>query len=151
MEFATRIGVWLPALLATAVLLTRCDPAALGAGVQDVEQSLQGTWLREYRADGVEARRVLVLQPGHVFRERLRTVDAQGRTTEQVHEGTWFYDGTNLKRKYTSMNGEPPSRLRVPFATFQIAFDSPDEFHGVDHIHGRQVRYRRIADAAPGL
>ncbi|QJW83910.1 hypothetical protein HK414_07770 [Ramlibacter terrae] len=43
------------------------------------------------------------------------------------------------------MNGEPPSRLNLPIATFQIAFEAPDEFVGVDHIHGNRVRYRRVA------
>ncbi len=43
------------------------------------------------------------------------------------------------------MNGKPPSRLNLPFATFQVSFEHSDEFIGIDHIHGNSVRYRRVA------
>lgn len=118
--------------------------------VQDTEELLQGSWLREYARDGVKVRRVLVLAPGGRFRESVRTVDVQGAETRFEHEGTWLYDGTNLKRKYTVMNGRPPSRLNVPFATFEIAFETRNEFRGVDHIHRNKIHYRRVgADTAP--
>jgi hypothetical protein len=143
---------WLPALLALAALLSTCDPARLGSAseaapglsAQEIELALQGTWLREVAADGVQARRVLTLGPDHVFRESVRAVDARGAVLEQQHEGTWFYDGTNLKRKYTAMDGKPPSRLRLPFATLQVVFDNRNEFRGIDHIGGHRVRYRRV-------
>jgi hypothetical protein len=67
--------------------------------------------------------------------------------TEFAHEGTWLFDGTNLKRKYTLMDGKPPSRLNVPFATFEITFASRNSFTGVDHIHGHRIEYRRLGDA----
>ena len=125
---------WLPP---TATL----SPAAI-----DRQDLLRGTWLREYSEDGVRVRRVLELAPGGAFREHVRIAEAGGRVTRMEHQGTWLYDGTNLKRKYTLMNGEPPSRLNVPFATFQIAFESSNEFTGVDHIHAHKVHYRRVAD-----
>src|SRR5688500_8094099 len=71
----------------------------------ETEDLLQGTWLREYSADGTRVRRILVLAPGGAFRESARVVDAAGAVTEFAHEGTWLYDGTNLKRKYTLVNG----------------------------------------------
>ena len=114
-------------------------------GTQDIAERLQGTWLREYATEGFKARRILTLQLDGSFLERVRVVDEAGGTTEYVHEGTWLYDGTNLKRKYTLMNGRPPSRLNLPFATFQIYFEHSDEFLGIDHIHGHRVRYRRVA------
>ena len=135
---------WAPlaaALLALAFLLSTADGPA-----PDVQQQLQGTWLREVaRQDGVSSRHLLVLEPDGEFRENVRVVDGKGVATEYVHAGTWLYDGTNLKRKYTLVNGQPPSRLNVPFVTFEIAFGSRNEFAGVDHIHGNRIAYRRVA------
>ena len=131
-----------PALLALAVLLAACE----GPQPQDAEQRLYGTWLREFDEHGIRSRRVLVLRPDGVFHESVRIVDASGAVTEQAHEGTWFYDGTNLKRKYTLMNGRAPSRLNLPFATFEIRFETRNEFTGVDHIHGNRIVYRRVAE-----
>ncbi|MBI5276833.1 MAG: hypothetical protein HY854_10270 [Burkholderiales bacterium] len=105
---------------------------------------LPGTWLREQAAEGVQASRWLHLELDGAFREKVRIVGAGGAVTEQEHAGAWFYDGTNLKRKYTLMDGRPPSRLRLPFATFEIRFESRDEFVGIDHIHRHTVRYRRV-------
>jgi len=144
---------WAPGLIALGAMLSTCevsppDPArsvGMEQGMPDIEQQLQGTWLREYTTQGVKARRILTLQLDGSFRERVRVVDEAGGITDYDHEGTWLYDGTNLKRKYTLMNGKPPSRLNLPFATFQISFENSDEFLGIDHIRGHRVRYRRVA------
>src|SRR4051812_14702328 len=137
-----RFAAWAAALLATAALLSICQVP----GADDPETLLRGTWLRESRDKGVGSRHILVLGADRQFREAVRVTDANGQSIVYRHEGTWLYDGTNLKRKYTSMNGQPPSRLNLPFATFQITFDSPREFRGVDHIHGNEIQYRRVAD-----
>lgn len=134
---------WAPGLVALGAMLSTC--AVAPTDPPHIEQQLQGTWLREYAMHGMKARRILTLELGGSFRERVRVVDQAGAITDYDHEGTWLYDGTNLKRKYTLMNGKPPSRLNLPFATFQISFESSDEFLGVDHIRGHRVRYRRVA------
>lgn len=128
------------ALLALAALLSTPDLPA-----PDAQQQLQGTWLREGTAQGIRARHLLVLAPDGAFRESVRVVDGAGAVTDYVHAGTWLFDGTNLKRRYTVVNGQPPSRLNLPFATFEIAFASPNEFAGIDHIHGNRIAYRRVA------
>jgi hypothetical protein len=144
-----RLSLPLAAAVALAALVTRCVPLAEEAA-RETEHRLQGTWLREYSADGTQVRRVLTLAPGGAFRERARAVEASGRATEFAHEGTWLFDGTNLKRKYTSVNGQPPSRLNVPFATFEIRFDGRNAFRGIDHVRGHEVLYRRTSpDARP--
>jgi hypothetical protein len=142
---------WGLAALALGGLLALQDGARPGAGpgilarnASDVQDMLQGAWLREYTADGVKVRRVLTLDANGTFQERVRAVDAGGSETRFEHEGTWLYDGTNLKRKYTLMNGKPPSRLNVPFATFEIRFETRNEFRGVDHVHRNKVLYRRV-------
>lgn len=115
----------------------------------EVADRLPGTWLREHVEQGVQSRRLLRLEPGGGFQEQVRIVSASGEVSQLEHAGTWIYDGTNLKRKYTLMNGRSPSRLNLPFATFEIRFDSRNEFVGTDHIHRNIVRYRRVApDAA---
>jgi hypothetical protein len=134
---------WVPlalALLALAALLSTGDGLPT-----DAQGQLQGTWLREATEQGVTSRHLLVLQPDGAFRESVRVVDGAGVATNYVHAGTWLYDGTNLKRKYTVVNGQPPSRLNLPFATFEIAFASRNEFAGIDHIHGNRIAYRRVA------
>lgn len=143
---------WLSVLLAVGALLSTCRLPGPDAEVTsptgfaaDPESLLPGTWVRESQAGGATVRHVLALGADHRFRESVRVVDAAGRVRDYVHEGTWLYDGTNLKRKYTSMDGRPPSRLNLPFATFQITFDSPRSFSGVDHIHGHRIEYRRAA------
>jgi hypothetical protein len=145
---------WIAALLALAALPVACEHmlplAAHGHATawapDETGQMLHGTWLREFSTGAVRARRVLQLAADGGFRETVRATAASGESTEQIHEGTWLYDGTNLKRKYTLMNGSPPSRLNLPFATFQIAFESRNEFVGTDHIRGNRIRYRRVAD-----
>src|SRR3954451_20000133 len=132
--FAWTMHVWL------------ADSATLSPAAQDRQDLLRGTWLREYSEGAVQVRRVLDLEADGAFHESVRIADGGGRITRMAHEGTWLYDGTNLKRKYTLMNGEPPSRLNVPFATFEVAFQSRNDFVGVDHVHGVRIEYRRVAN-----
>lgn len=110
----------------------------------DVAHRLPGTWLREQVEQGVRARRLLHLEPDGAFREQVRIVGSDGAISRHEHAGTWVYDGTNLKRRYTLMNGQAPARWNLPFATFEIRFESRNEFVGVDHIYRNTVRYRRV-------
>ena len=143
---------YLVSMTLASLLLVACDNGAtsLSAGApadsaqQEVSEQLQGTWLREYAEGGFRVRRILVLEPDSRFSERVRITDTSGVVTEHRHEGTWLYDGTNLKRKYTSMDGRPPSRLNLPFAAFELKFESRNEFVGIDNVHKNQVRYRRV-------
>ena len=127
-----------------AGLLAGCDDAAKALSDASVQDRLPGTWLREFEEKGIRVRRILVLEDEGKFREGVRITSPDGAVTEQNHAGTWFYDGTNLKRKYTSMNGKPPAAPTVPFAAFELRFTSRNEFIGVDNIHKREVRYQRV-------
>ena len=142
------------AALVLGAFLAQCanppDSGETGPGLsfnsEQTAELLPGTWLREYAEKDVRVRRLLTLGPKGVFHEEARVTDAGGQVTRFVHEGTWLYDGTNLKRRYTLMNGNPPSRLNVPFATFEIAFESSNAFTGVDHIHDHKVHYVRVPE-----
>ncbi len=145
-------AIALLALLSLGAALSRlADPPDRGESgpavsyAKEAGELLPGTWLREYTEEGVEVRRVLVLDAKGDFREVSRVVEPGGKSEEFVNEGTWVFDGTNLKRKYVSINGQAPSRLNMPFVTFEIAFQSRNEFAGVDHIHGHNIVYQRVA------
>ena len=132
------IGIMLAGLLAA------CDDAPGELPQDAVQDRLPGTWLREFDEKGVHVRRVLVLESDGRFRELVRINDASGAIIDHNHAGTWFYDGTNLKRKYTSMDGKPTAAPTVPFAAFELKFPSRNEFIGIDNVHRREVRYQRV-------
>jgi hypothetical protein len=144
--------LWGAAALAAGVLLATCNAVQPGSApdtaaerrAEEVRDLLPGTWLREYTSQDVRVRRVLRLQRDGAFHEAVRGVDPAGHVIDHLHEGTWLYDGTNLKRKYTLVDGNPPSRLNLPLATFEIAFETRNEFVGVDHIHRNRVVYQRV-------
>lgn len=138
----------LVAMALTGFLLVACDSSPSDSGTEAVEQQLAGSWLREYDQDGAHVRRLLVLEPDGRFIETARIVDAAGAVTEHIHAGEWIFDGINLKRKYTSADGKPPSRLRLPYATFALRFESNREFVGTDNLRKREVRYLRVAQGA---
>ena len=151
MDSASPASRWLPLVIGLAALAWTMHSwfpagATLSPAAADRQDLLRGTWLREYSEGEVQVRRVLDLEPDGAFRESVRIDDGAGRITRMEHAGTWLYDGTNLKRRYTLMNGQPPSRLNVPFATFEVAFQSRDDFVGVDHVHNVRVEYRRVPD-----
>ena len=121
-----------------------CDPAT--SANADIEERLVGTWLRDYEERGTRVRRILVLEPGGHFRESSRSLGPAEPGTVHAHEGEWLYDGTNLKRRYTLMDGKPPAAPTVPFAAFQIAFQGPHAFIGTDNVRRRELSYRRVSD-----
>ena len=129
-------------------LLLACNHASTDASIDPpdeiVQQRLLGTWLREFEENGIRVRRILVLESDATFRETSRVTDAQGGVTEHQHAGGWFYDGTNLKRKYTRMDGKQPAAPTLPFAAFELRFKSNNEFIGIDNVRKREVRYRRV-------
>ncbi|MBI2768836.1 MAG: hypothetical protein HYX47_04395 [Burkholderiales bacterium] len=110
------------------------------------QQRLVGTWLREYDENGAHVRRVLVLQDQGRFDESSRDVVPGQPDALHRHQGRWIFDGTNLKRHYTLLDGKAPSAPVVPFATFELKFNSNHEFIGRDHVHRREVLYRRVPD-----
>jgi hypothetical protein len=138
----------LAALMLAAAGLAGCGDPPDDSPRHQISERLAGTWLREYDEDGTRVRRVLVLRPDGTFLELsvVTPAQAQAPVAKNEHEGEWSFDGTNLKRHYTRVNGEPPSRLRPPFATFELRFESRDEFVGVDNVHRRRVVYRRVGE-----
>ena len=131
----------------SGLLLAGCDNAPEESEADLVKERLVGTWLREYDDQGAHVRRVLILDADGKFRE-MSTVVASGGAdkVESEGEGQWLFDGTNLKRHYSRLNGKPISVPMVPFATFELSFPSRSEFVGVDHVHKLEVHYERVAE-----
>ena len=129
-------------LLLSGALLAGCD--AHTDQIDEVRERLVGTWLRDYVEDGTRVRRVLVLEPDGRFREMSRSLGPRDMGTRHAHEGEWLYDGTNLKRRYSLMDGEPVAAPQMPFAAIQVRFTGSHEFIGVDNVHRRELRYQRV-------
>ena len=135
---------WFLALLAPAVLAAGCTHPPDETPERTIEARLAGTWLREFEENSSQVRRVLVLAQDGTFTEK---AVVRGPAPAQFnHSGDWRYDGTNLKRHYRLLDGKPPSAPFMPFATFELRFETPDEFSGFDRVHRREVHYRRVAD-----
>ena len=123
-----------------------CDAPPHDAPAQDVQERLVGTWLREYADGGVKVRRVLILESDGHFSETSRITQGDVARAEHAHAGDWLFDGTNLKRRYTSVDGKQPSAPTIPFATFEVRFPSRNEFVGFDRVRKLEVVYQRVAE-----
>ena len=126
------------------LLVQACDSAPSDQANELVRGQLVGTWLRAYDENGTQVRRILVLNPDGKFSEMVSIVEHGAPALRKSHAGEWLFDGTNLKRRYTSINGEPVRAPAAPFATFEVTFPTRSEFIGIDHIHKRDVRYQRV-------
>ena len=135
-------------LALTGLLLVSCDSPPVDSPQEAVQHRLAGSWLRQYELEGAWVRRLLVLEADGHFSETARVVDAGGNVTQHNHAGEWTFDGTNLKRRYTSFDGKQPAAPTLPYVTFQIRFESSREFVGIDHIRKREVRYQRAEQGA---
>lgn len=134
------------AIAMAGFLLVACDRPPADSFDEAVRRRLVGSWLREYEQDGARVRRLLVLAPDGHFRETARVVDASGAVMLHAHAGEWTYDGTNLKRRYTSFDGKQPAAPTMPYATFELRFESNREFVGIDNVRKREVRYQRVGE-----
>jgi hypothetical protein len=132
--------------LAGAAVLAACGNPPDDSPEQRTSERLVGTWLREYRQQDTAVRRVLVLSADGRFQERSEAKVDNGLTEQHTGAGQWLYDGTNLKRRYTELDGKQPAAPTIPFVTFQLRFSSPDAFTGVDNVRKLEVSYRRVAE-----
>jgi hypothetical protein len=128
----------------TGLVLAGCNNPPPDSPLDAIQQQLVGSWLREYTQEGAQVRRLLVLGEDGRFAETARVVDAAGAVTEHAHAGQWTFDGTNLKRRYTSFDGKQPSAPTLPYVTYQLKFESRYEFVGTDNVRKREVRYSRV-------
>ena len=133
------------ATLLASFFLVACSGPPADSPLDAVQQQLVGSWLRDYTQEGARVRRLLVLGEDGLFTETARMVDATGAVTDYAHAGQWTFDGTNLKRRYTSFNGKQPAAPTLPYVTYQLKFESKYAFIGTDNIRKREVHYSRVA------
>lgn len=126
--------------------LAACNGPPDDSRAEDVQLQLMGTWLRDYEENGTRVRRVLVLEQDGRFSEMSKIVQHDAIVDRHDHAGEWHFDGTNLKRRYTSIDGAQPSAPMFPYAALELRFESRNEFIGMDNVRQRQVRYQRVAD-----
>jgi hypothetical protein len=132
------------ASLLAGFALAACSGPPADLPADAVQQQLVGSWLREYTQEGAQVRRLLVLGEDGRFLETARVVDAGGVISEHAHAGEWTFDGTNLKRRYTSFDGKRPAAPTLPYVTYQVKFESRYEFVGTDNVRKREVHYTRV-------
>jgi hypothetical protein len=129
-------------VLLSCTLFTACDDAQ-SRKEQEIRESLVGTWLRDVEVEGGKGRRFLVLGDDGKFSELLVIEFADGRRTRSERSGEWFFDGTNLKRRYTHEDGKMLGS-NFSFVTFEITVLTPRDFEGRNHVQGEQISYRRV-------
>lgn len=141
-------------ILGMFALLVSCEeaPSQLDndSGSQPIHWSseqmiehLPGTWIRVDEGENSVIKKNLVLTQNGDFSESTLIVSNNGEIQSHRHTGKWLFDGVNLKRKYDFMDGRAPSRMNLPFVTFEIHFLSKNEFEGIDHIHNNHIHYVR--------
>lgn len=134
------------AALLLVALVAACVRPPEDSRSQEVRRQLTGTWLREYQEGQVLVRRILVLEPSGRFTEAVLASEADGGVVRNRHSGEWHFDGLNLKRRYTLIDGRKPSAPVFPYAAFQVSFESRRVFVGTDNVRRRQVRYERVTE-----
>ena len=129
-----------------AFLVVACVRPPEDSRAQEIQRQLTGTWLREYQQGQARVRRILVLEPAGSFTEAVLAIEADGAVVQNRHSGQWHFDGTNLKRRYTLIDGRKPSAPAFPYAAFEVTFESRNVFVGTDNVRQRQVRYQRVGE-----
>ena len=132
-------------------LLGACNNPPVDSPADQVRLQLEGRWLRDYRQEDARVQRLLTLEANGRFYEQATVFHPDGAITEHAHEGQWVFDGTNLKRKYSSFDGKKPSAPTLPYITHQIRFESRQEFIGIDNVRQREVRYHRLREGLAPL
>ena len=126
----------------SAVLTVSCDNTSLKPS-NDVRQRLVGRWAEEFSTDGNQIRSIVILSQDGKFLELEKVLGANGSTKQETHAGEWSFDGTNFKRKYTSLNGQPLLNAQFGYTTYEVKLVEKNEFVGVDNVRTREVRFRR--------
>ena len=140
------IQLRLCAALLLASALAACGMPASDSQAEQVQLQLTGTWLRDYEENGARVRRVLVLAPDGHCEEMSNATQADAILARHQHSGDWYFDGINLKRRYTLIDGQKPIAPSLPYVALAVSFASRNEFIGTDHVRRRELRYQRVAD-----
>ncbi|HVE53809.1 MAG TPA: hypothetical protein VNB23_10560 [Ramlibacter sp.] len=99
--------------------------------------------MREAPEHGGMARRALRLQADGRVHETIRTVAPNGAAATESREGEWFFDGVNLKRKYTAVDGKLFTNADFIYETHELKSVTATEFVAASNVGAGEVRFRR--------
>ena len=133
----------LSAVLLLAGLAAGCDDPHS----RDVKARLVGTWVAESREHGGMARRELTLQDDGRLKETVRIIAPSGASDSHSRAGEWFFDGVNLKRKYTYVDGEPLTNAHFIYETHELKSVTPSELVAGSNVGRGELRFKREGTA----
>ncbi|MBC5768339.1 hypothetical protein [Ramlibacter albus] len=122
----------------TAMLAACEDPQT-----RDVKARLVGTWFAESQEHGGVARRALTLEAGGHLKESVRIIAPNGASDLESREGEWFFDGVNLKRKYTYVDGQPLTNAHFIYDTHELRSVTASELVAVSNVGRGELRLKR--------
>jgi len=131
--------VLLPLLLLASLVAACDDPAT-----RDVKERLAGTWFTESQEHGGIARRELTLETDGHLKETVRLVAPNGASRIESREGEWFFDGENLKRKYTYVDGKPLTNAHFIYETHELKSVTASELVASSKVGRGEVRLKRV-------
>jgi hypothetical protein len=132
-------------LLVTSIALTVGCNDSSKKSVADVQQRFIGKWLEEFSNEGVQIKNIVTLETGGNFTEVGMSLEPSGVTKEEKRAGEWSFDGVNLKRKYTSLNGRLLTNAQFGYVTHAVKSLKQNEFIGVDNIKTQEIRFSRVS------
>lgn len=122
-------------------MLAACDDPQ----TRDVKARLVGTWSTEATEHGGVARRVLTLQADGRVKESVRIVAPSGASDLNSRDGEWFFDGVNIKRKYTHVDGRPLTNAHFIYETHELRSLTESELVAASNVGRGELRFRKEA------
>ena len=127
-------------VLASVVLLGACEDDR----VRETKARLVGTWFAESEVQGTRVQRELTLAPDGAAKEITRTRTANGASASETREGEWFFDGVNVKRKYTFIDGKPLTNAYFIYETQTLQSVTDTELVGTSTVGAGTIRLVRV-------
>lgn len=126
------------ALLAAGMLAACEDSQTRG-----VKARLVGTWISESKEHGGVAQRALTLQADGRVKEVVRIIAPNGASDLNSRDGEWFFDGVNLKRKYTYVDGRPLTNAHFIYETHELKSVTASELVAGSNVGRGELRFKR--------
>ncbi len=124
-----------------ASLLAACEDPH----VRDVKARLAGTWSAESSEHGGVGRRVLTLEADGHLTESVRLTAPGGAAATESRAGEWSFDGVNLKRKYTHVDGKPLTNAHFIYETHELKSVTATELVASSNVGRGELRLKRGA------
>ena len=124
-------------------MVALCLAACEDQHERDVKARLAGTWYAESTEHGSSVRRVLTFEEDGRVKETVRVMAPNGATKFESRNGEWFFDGVNLKRKYTYVDGKPLTNANFIYETYELKSVTESELVAASSVGRGEVRLKR--------